>query len=300
MAYNIVRQSDQNLFRGLSGCIWQAARIPIEEIRENPDRGAFFWDDFLQVAGGGAPTATQTVTILTGAQCYKFQGGPTTFGTCSPVASGASAGPSAISIPIGQLQMKALATAHDNCAIEPGDILSTPVGQFGVNATVGTLPKIAFEAKIKLDAADATQAMFIGLAEANLTSGQNTLFNNTEVLQNKSMIGLYTNATNVIQPVYGKNGTAFVNVGAGGTLVANTYTKLGFYLDPIDTVNWFIQWFQDGVSIGRQKTNLQASSAFPGGVALTPLLYVQNAGAGGVARLATIDWWACGELLDFS
>lgn len=293
MAYNESVYGGANARRGPSPIIWRANTMPWDEINENPNKGGTFWDDFKNA---GQDIAAAAITGAFGDMHYRLRTGGTTFGTLIATASQAP-GPSTIAKDFGAATMNAAAVAHQSTCIEPGGFTGTPRGFIGIANTNNILPKVAFEAKVKLSAVDATQAFFVGLAEANLTSAINTLFNGSDVLQQKSFVGFYTNATASVNAAYGKNGVAAVNVGSAGTMVASTYTKLGWRYDPDDQVNGTLAFYQDGTLLG--KTNIDVTaSAFPGAVLLTPVLYIQAAGAGGADVSVTIDWWRAACLYD--
>lgn len=168
--------------------------------------------------------------------------------------------------------------------------------------------KLWFECRVKkVDITDDT-AMFVGLAwdagggspvpAGFLVDTSGALIGSTNGM---SLIGFHVDiaAAATVDFVFGAEGVAPVVSEAGvKTMVADTYTKLGFKYDPgkYDATGRFSLWIDETLVATREVTQaLIAGSTFPTDELLTPTMCLKIVGTADTG--GAIDWWAvCQEL----
>jgi hypothetical protein len=83
-------------------------------------------------------------------------------------------------------------------------------------------------------------------------------------------------ATNVIRPVFRKNGVAINDtIGSVGTYTPGTFVKLGFVYDPNAETREALTFYVDNQRVG-YLTQAQVDSIFPVGVFMSPILSVKT------------------------
>lgn len=208
--------------------------------------------------------------------------------------------------------MKGLATAGNigvlevagNDADNDEGVLVTggnTTGDFLISTTSPDDLLLVFECRLKkASIANNAAAFFIGLSE-EATAAANALVDDTGAVADKDYIGfsVLQAAGSKVQAVYKKAGqTAQTNYADIGTMVADTYMKLGFVYNPGDPQGRFIRWFVDGVE---QKTSYVtaanlAAATFPNGEELA-MQFATKVGTDMAESKLQLDWWACGQVL---
>lgn len=261
---------------GLSVALWK--RCPWFNEHPDPSFGYGFFDDFINL-----PTIADGDTIG-----YGFH---------IPTGGGIAG---STSTPGGAIVLTSDGTDNDNIAMTLGGNIYAP---FLMSDTAGSDKKLWFECRLKSsDIEDDETALFVGLTEEGLAA-DNAKTDDTGVMADKDYIGF--ESVHVNSGVAGTN--ALVNFtinkasGAGPTnviatchtLVADTYVKLGFMFDPTASPDKRVKIFVDGVEQATYVTAaVVATTAFPDGEEVTPLLLAHAGGAAGGSTL-TMDWWAC-------
>lgn len=270
---NTVRQR-QNLSahtgRGPSPNVWH--NFPILEILEDPGKGLYYFDDFLNFGKHNTAQAVQQYAsyIDTG---VTIQGLPLVGGIVEVAGNDAD---------------------NDEGSITTGGNTGTIAT---ISATAGAETPIWFEARVKkASIADNALAFFLGLAEEGLAAAD-TLVDDTGEVASKDLIGFQVlhAAGATVNAVWRKAGQAKVtNIAAVTSMVADTYIKLGFTYDPFSlSANERIKWFVNGVEQSTYGTAANiAAATFPAGEELA-LLWATKVG-GAVESKTQMDWWRLG------
>ena len=121
----------------------------------------------------------------------------------------------------------------------------------------------------------------------------------TGALADKDFVGFQTlhASGEEIDTVYRKNGSAVQQVkDAAGTMVADTWIKLGLVYDPNAEDDKSMKFFIDGVELGDSVTDaiITAGSLFPTDEELTPVLLTKVGGA--AESKCFIDWLCVGAI----
>ncbi len=267
--------------RGLSPGIWQAHDF-IGGKSNDPSLVPFYFDDFDML--GLYASATSQGGYIT------YQDGGVTIQQCA--AADNSEGE------FGVLEVSHDGTAHDEGSIELGGGVA---GLVNMSVTDPDRAVVAFEARIKVPTVAAGDCCFaFGLAEPGQASAD-ALVNTTGALDGagKDFVGFQTllGSNSEIDAVYAIGGTATtVQVkDNAGTMVKDTWIKLGGVFDPMGEPDHKMKYFINGVDIGVSPTDavISAATAFPTGEELTLLFATKILTA--TATTAYMDWWAVGS-----
>lgn len=186
---------------------------------------------------------------------------------------------------------------QSNAAVnEEGHVqFGTGAGAFRISGADGAKGQVCFEARIKVNSITANaRYSFFGLGTGTVAA--NYLVDDTGALKSdEDFIGFRADAQTAagLDTVFQKSGQAIQEVEANSaTLVADTWTKIGFRYDPAE-VNAAkkIRFYQDGTEISAVNATQLAAATFPTGGLLSPqLLYKAGAGTG----VQRCDWVAAG------
>jgi len=236
----------------------------------------------------------------------------TNFGGFSPAIGGTTALPSTTVPGPGGYGLYA-DTATSACSIAPlgtesGGVVRLATGATdnheawlsaqGLAGALGMISDTAADAKLTVfetrvrfsSVADNVGAFFVGLGEPGIPA-DSAKVNDTGVMVDKDFIGFNTiHADNDLLSInYRKSGAAQQAVGSGTAIVANTWYKLGFVYDPLDSekIKFYINNVQQGSSLSAANI---AAATFPDAERLTFVAGVKN-GSAAAANL-DIDWWA--------
>lgn len=262
--------------RGPSRALW--ADAPILEILENPERGIYFFDDFLDF---GLP-GTQTTEINLGR--YKVYN-------------------------TGSGQVISDAMPHSTAPAAYGGIISMLCDTAGDQSVIGTQAcpflltttqnsKVWFEARVATTSILTNMGQwFVGLAENYVgTFGAAVPLADADATgTGLAMLGFQRteDGLGVLNTVYNDHAAAFVNIGAAAnsTLAANTWIKLGFTVDMRDATRC-VRFYVDNVEC----TDAMTKAAL---LALTHLdvkglgpMMAFFADSAGTADYTYLDWWA--------
>lgn len=176
------------------------------------------------------------------------------------------------------------------------------------DAAVG---KLVFEARIKISSiTDADQVQFfVGLCEetraaaAGLFSGSGSGTANI-AMADIDMIGFarFDDDGDALAFVYGKAGqTAYEVIASAETLVADTYTKVGFVYDPNVVPSERITVYVNGVAHGTKIPDAgattdpsMAAATFPSGEEMTAAVGITPDST--TDNTLTVDWWGCRQI----
>ena len=267
--------------RGLSPALWQAYGFIGGDFGD-PSLKPFIFDDFEDL-GVMANTVSQG-----GYKTYQDAG--VTIQQCASTDNSEGE--------FGVLEISHDGTTQDEGSIELG---SGVAGLVKITPTVIERAVVVAEARIKVPTVVVGDCCFaFGLAEPGQASAD-ALVNTTGALDaaGKDFVGFQTLLTSnsEIDTVYAIGGTgATVQVkDNAGTMVADTWIKLGLVYDPNSPDDKSIKFFIDGVEQGDSVTDaiVTAAIAFPSGEELT-LLFATKI-LTGTATTAYMDWWAVGS-----
>lgn len=270
--------------RDPSPAIW--ADCPILRIDEDPGVGMHFFDDFQ--------TLPLQPTLTTQIAYGRYKAFGDTGNTITKVGAVNS-----VSLMGGALQI-ALDTDNDEASLAqayPTWMLS------GLTTNSG---KLWFECCYAQNSVLTNMAaVFIGLAETPLWTLSTTVpFNDSDSIDNSAAaIGfrIEEDGLGVIDTVYSDRATSFTNIGdtEGGTLVANTFKKLGFVYDPNPATTpgaSCITFYSDGLALSSKMskttlTGLTNLDANPLG-----LIIACCADSAGTSFKAFLKWWRVAQL----
>ena len=212
-------------------------------------------------------------------------------------------------------------TDNDEVWLSPGSVTS----QLGaLSATAATQYLTAFECRFKTSSiVDDVVSLFMGLAPegyavSNTKKDDVGIMANAATLANASFIGFETihyngatstaawNGATALVPAVGQNAKMYFRYRLSGqnaitvakvqTLVADTWYKVGFILDPAAVPAKRITIYVDNVEQSTYVTKTMMDAAtFPTDIYMNPL-FGCHAGAGTTSS-TYIDWWACAQVL---
>lgn len=268
-----------NTNRGPSNQIWGG--IPVLEIIENPQKGLYFFDDFLDLPF--APTLTTEI----GYGRYKGFADNGSIATAFSINSVITPGGICVFT-------QTVTTANKQ------NVLGTCASPFQMNPAGG---KLAFEARVFCSQILTNDGQFfVGLAENQTMAFANAvpLTDTNALATTGAMVGFnrLEDGLGVLNASYTDHAAAWTNVKASvGAITAYGWVKLGMVYDPSDTTNT-LRFFVNGIP----------STTVVSQATLTALTYLDNVGLGpcmafytDTANLATtcgIDWWRCAMLYD--
>lgn len=271
-------RATEDTTREPSPVIWAQSRVA--EIRENPNIGIHYYDDFTDL-----PLAPTLTTQIAFGKYKAFGDTGVTISKISLVNSVEIAG--------GCLE---IAIDSDNDA----GILCQAYPSFRLSGSKATSGKLLFECCVA-QSSIATNMLdwFVGLAEVEQFTLASTTIAGGGVIENSgSMIGfrIEEDGLGVIDTVRSDRATSFTNIGdtEGGTLVANTFQRLGFVYDPEETDRCVV-FYENGQELTTKLTRAAL-------VALTNLdanglgLFIGAAGDSGVAGSVYMKWWQCEQI----
>jgi hypothetical protein len=171
---------------------------------------------------------------------------------------------------------------------------------FIISDTAGADCKLWFECRWKPLVVTDDTSIVVGLVDANLAAGDNTLQDaDTGAVADLGFIGFQTLCADgdALNVSYRKNGGALtVPIAAFDVPAANTWIKSGFRYDPEAPASKRITFYADGAEFTSTyitATNI-AAATFPDGVALN---FVAGAKVGDdLAQTLSVDWWRCYQL----
>ncbi len=266
--------------RGLSPAIWQAYGF-IGGNQYDPSLIPFFFDDFAKL-GVMASATSQGGYITFQDSGVTIQQGPDTDNSEGEY---------------GLLEISQDGTAHDDGNIELG---SGVAGLVRIDATVGERSVVAAEARIKVTTVVVGGLCFaFGLGEPGIYA-ENMVVDTSGALVVKDFVGFQTlQASNSeIDAVYAMASGSLVQVkDNAGTVVSDTWIKLGMVYDPMAETNKKMKYFIDGVELGSSVTDvlIAAGTPFPLDEELTLCLGTKV--LAGTASTFYMDWWAVGSYL---
>jgi hypothetical protein len=268
--------------RGLSPAIWQEHGFIGGGMVGDPSYRGFFFDDFAKL--GVMASATS-------------QGGYITYQDTGVLIQQAAAADNSEG-EFGLLEVSVNDADNDEGSIELG---AGTGGLVRMDPTVGERAIVAFEARIKkVSVTDNVTAIALGLGEPGFAAAD-ALVDDTGALvaAGKDFVGFQTlhASAEEIDTVYTIGGTATVNQvkDNAGTMVADTWIKLGIVYDPLAETDKSLQFFIDGVKLGDSVTDaiITAGTAFPTDEELTPVLLTKT-GSATTSTEVYVDWWAVG------
>ncbi len=191
-------------------------------------------------------------------------------------------------------------TDNDEIWMEAGDG-TIQLGQ--ISDTAGSSYLTAFECRVKFSSiTNGVCSFFAGLAKPGLAAGD-TLVDDTGAFKATSQCIGFRNLLDGdnIQFVYQAvaDSAVTINNSAAGTLVADTFIKLGFIFDPDAAASKRITVYVDNTELSTYVTATQVATAtFPDAEALTFLFGSKNTiGTTPSTTESAIDWWAFAQLI---
>lgn len=269
--------------RNPSPNIW--ADCPWEGIVEGFVAGAYIYDDFV-VLGKTVPTTAATFGDKTG-----FTSTNGTF---------------AVGTGLGGELILGSSSGSDNDAMS----IATRSTPFLINRATG---QFWFEARVKVSSiANTICETFLGLIEDVAATAIIPITTTAASLADQNLVGFYRteSAGASINTTYKANGVTAVTVGsAEGTLVADTYTKLGMRLDLTRNPfvgdpnltganSYLLTFYKDNVKLATSKQlplDTVAGTDFPNDVGMG-LILAQRYAAGSIQPSTTIDWWRAAQV----
>jgi len=259
-----------------SPALWGNCPILEFQLKKN---GYYFFDDFT---GDTSDITLYTTATARGPYLTLQDTGVTITGLATP--SNNDAGQV-----VGELEIAGNDADNDEGQIEgPGGGI-TPV--VSISDTAGANKEFWFEARVsKASIADNALAFFIGIAEVGIT-GANGLVDDTGALADKDFIGFQTlhAAGETVDAVHREESGAVVQAGVGvGTMVADTYMKLGMYFDGTR-----MYWYVNGVKVAPVAGVLPAATSFPDASLMT-MAWLTKVGAAAESK-TQLDWWGVAQ-----
>ena len=229
MAVNAIKYAGLNSLRGPSGAIWSKA--PVAEIMESPEKGMYFFDDFL--AAGNATMSSAYAGSLGQWSTYGYAGAQ-----------------------VNDAQLEGGVIKIGSDGDQEGLTLLSSAGAFRMvtTSTLALNRKLFFEARVaRSTVATAKFDAFIGLMTPSLTSGLPVaavpitttddtlsttpslfgfhLTSSTSTRGGPTEVGVAFNlASGTVN--YPTNMTTLMASTGNTVLAADTYVKLGFIFDP--------------------------------------------------------------------
>lgn len=252
---------------GPSWNIWHDC--PVMDIISDPGIGYGFTDDFTQWA---TPALTWT-SVIERAGWHVFGGATGTFLPDEALGGGL-----------------AILTSASN---EASVITKTPC--YNITSLGGAL---WFEARVKTSTITASElGLFVGLMDTTTVTATIPL-GATSTLGSINLVGFHKPETNTtaFDTSYRADGVTAVEVNSDvGTLVVDTYIKLGMKFTPSDAGAATLRFYIDNVEQATKKTIPNATGTdFPSDVNMGPVLAVQGVIADDESM--TVDWVRCYQL----
>jgi hypothetical protein len=177
----------------------------------------------------------------------------------------------------GVIMLDTIDADNEEGAITLGD--SNILGS--IVTTAGSNKKVWFETRVKFSDITA-QSGYVGLADAD--SPANSLIPDAGTgVASKNVVGfsVLEAAPSVLRAIYDTAAGVTTLNATAGTLVADTYVKLGIRYDGTN-----VKYYVDGAVVG---TVLASATNFPDGVYLAPLWALKSHEADD--KNLSIDWW---------
>lgn len=264
--------------RGLSPAIWQAYGF-IGGNLNDPSLIPFFFIDFADF--GVMASATSQGGFIT----YQDTGVTIQPGPAVDNSEGE----------FGMVEVAGNDADNDEGHLEMGAGTS---GLVRIDPTVSERAVVAAEFRFKkASVADNALAVALGLGEPGFAAAD-ALVDDTGALADKDFIGFQTlhASGEEIDTIYRISGGSVVQIkDNAGTMVADTWIKLGLVYDPNGATNKKIKMFIDGVELGDSVTDaiIAAGTAFPTDEELTPVMLLK-VGAAAESK-GQLDWLAVGS-----
>lgn len=264
--------------RGLSPAIWQAYGF-IGGNQYDPSLFPFFFDDFADL--GVYTSAASRGGYIT------FQDGGVTIRQAPDAVNSEGV--------FGVLEISHDGNAHDDGNFELG---SGVAGLVRIDDTVRYRSVVAAEARIKVTTVVVGGLSFaLGLGQPGIYA-ENMVVDTSGNLVVKDFVGFQVlQASNSeIDTVYAMASGSLVKVkDNAGTVVSDTWIKLGMVYDPMAETNKKMKYFIDGVELGTSVTDvlIAAGTPFPLDEELTLCLGTKILAAS--ATTFYMDWWAIGS-----
>jgi len=264
--------------RGMSSQIFGE---PTELVRNTMiGKGLLYFDDFVKF---GSMTATNAAVSDSNAYAFLNTGVSLAGQQDTGALSGAKGG-------LGVLEMSGNVTSEDQGFYQAG------TGEtFSISNASGSAGPVCFECRVKkASIADNTLSQFIGLgggpvADAHLVDSTGALSNSFPFIGFSNLDDdgdqwdfVYKEAAQVLQTILAN----------AVTIVANTYTKLGFRYDPNAADDKKIKIYVNGVEQGTYVNTTQIDTAtFPEDSAMCPMWLTKATGVVAESK-AQVDWMA--------
>lgn len=262
--------------RGLSPAIWTPVAKSMLDGTGNPPLYDF-WDDFTDLAEVSATgQAGRWYAFIDTTGTWTAYGTSTT-GDCGGV------GKLTITADTDKAGILTPLKSGGGIRINKSPFASTA----NTTVTPTQAPIVAFECRFKLAAITANvQSLFIGLGEEGLAT-TNGLITTGEALADKDLVGFsMLDQGSALEFSYKKSGTTAVSTSGLKTMVADTWTKVGFIYNPDFNGLYSLKVYVDGTqvvagsvlrSIIDNALNAAGSTVtFPTGEMLTPYLGIQT------------------------
>jgi hypothetical protein len=250
---NIVRYTGLT-DRGPSTKLWKGNEPRYGEWFNNPNKGWGVFDDFLTF---GATANQYTLLNADG-------------GAIVPVATEVG----------GVLRLTVHSDDEDETGISYG-LATSVLGK--IDAGAGAC---AFETRIRISSVlTGTVALAVGMGEEAIMAA-NMMADATGIMVDKDFVGFQTLAASgsLLKAVHNTaSGGGTTNLGTAGTMVADTWFKVGWYFNGIDKTTYYY----NGVAMF---TVLESATNFPDGEELTFALYAKSMTGAGFN--VDCDWWA--------
>jgi hypothetical protein len=254
----------------LSGGVW--CDFPFEQIRHDPSKGWVKIEEFLNVGIEDSLSGGGIITADAGAW------------TIVQTASGTEASASATAA-TGVIQLLAHGNDNDEVYMGFGGAVEAPI-----DVTVSTGKPFWLESSLKLSALTSSFAFGLfkpaAIAAATLTDDTGVVRADTDWI---GFCSNYTAGRDHLHCVTQKTSTTAVTVVANaGTLVADTYVRLG-----LKYKNGTLRYFVNGLEVGSRAL---VTTDITDGVQLTPMFAAINDAAGAEITMS-IDNCAFGQLM---
>jgi len=176
---------------------------------------------------------------------------------------------------------------------------------FVIPAASTTGKKLWFEARIKKSVITASKGgFFVGLASEGACAADFIADGGAD-FADVDLLGFWNlEAETTMDIITQKTSAAFDTIGdaTGGTLVADTWIKVGFKYDPEGPAGRKIVFYYDGVASastvgeasGDATVYIQDTTNFPGGEEMSPIAHVKAGHADDLT--ISMDWWRCAQL----
>ncbi len=286
------RLFSQKLWRGLAP---PAISGPFTSPSGNPCIGMF--DDFL---GFGGTLSSTTGSYYSGQNRYlSYQTASTLLTNVALTPTPASVAPTSIGAII--FQPTSGVADNDQISLQWGGHELTPFGSFPFSVIPGMSKDLAFECRLKVNTiADNIGDIFIGLAGAAgvapaavsvpITQTADTLATTL------SLLGFHKQSGDgdKVDLAYERASGTVARKADVGTLVADTYIKLGFrYSGRNKTVSIFVDG--EEVTSSRVTPAVTGATPWPNDYMAPIIATMQVDGTTGMTP--TVDWWACAQYL---